>query len=464
LKDLHIRLLSFGLAAFGLTMAYYKAEHLGLPLRPGTDAPVWTVEARIKFTANGAVKTEFMLPRDPPGFWVLDEDFISSNFGLVTEGAGSNRKAKWAVRRATGAKALYYRLTLYEDPKANLERAGAKPPYPARPDYPEPKKSAIEAVLEQVRSESADIATFTQELLKRLSSDTNDENIDLLRDSAPTAAEWAQQVVEILAGARIPARLVWGLRLREGLRHGDLEPVLEVHNSREWLAFDPSTGRRGFPDKFLVWRVGDTPLVSITGGSGIRVEFSAASRMSDLVTVAQKRGRVMRGVDDAVQREHGDFRGAAADVEHHRPARFVHGQARADRGRHGLTNNLDAARAGAFGRLLDGATFDLGGADGHAHQHARGRFEHAIAMHLADEVLQHLLGVGEVGDDAVFHRADRVDVARSAAQHVLGFGADGDYDLAAAGVVVLHRDNGRLIEHDALVTDINEGIGRSQVD
>src|SRR3982751_3152561 len=31
-------------------------------------------------------------------------------------------------------------------------------------------------------------------------------------------------------------------------------------------------------------------------------------------------------------------------------------------------------------------------------------------------------------------------------------------------VIVLHRDNGRLIEHDALVTDVNEGIGRPQVD
>ena len=81
--------------------------------------------------------------------------------------------------------------------------------------------------------------------------------------------------------------------------------------------------------------------------------------------------RALSRVHDAVQREHGDFGSAAADVEHHRAARFVHGQARADRGRHGLTNYLHAARAGAFGRFLDGAAFDLRRADGHAHQHAR---------------------------------------------------------------------------------------------
>ena len=293
MRDLHVWLLSALLAAIGLVLAFYKVERLGLPLNPGTDAPVWTVEARIKLDAKGAVKAEFTLPDRPPGFWVLDEDFISSNFGLVIEGAATSRRAKWAIRRASGDKTLYYRLTLYQDDAANLERTGPTPPFPGRPDYPEPQKSAIEAVLDQVRSESADISTFTQELLIRLSSDSDDENIDLLRNSAPSPEQWAEQIVQILAGARIPARLVWGLRLYEGMRHGKLEPMLEVHNSSQWLAFDPATGRRGFPDRFLLWRVGNAPLVDVSGGDNVRVEFSAASRMSDIVSVAQQRGRAM---------------------------------------------------------------------------------------------------------------------------------------------------------------------------
>ena len=46
-------------------------------------------------------------------------------------------------------------------------------------------------------------------------------------------------------------------------------------------------------------------------------------------------------------------------------------------------------------------------------------------MHLADEVLDHLLRDFEIGDDAVAHRADRLDVAGRAAQHHLGVVADG---------------------------------------
>ena len=51
-----------------------------------------------------------------------------------------------------------------------------------------------------------------------------------------------------------------------------------------------------------------------------------------------------------------------------------------------------------------------------------------------------------------------------AAEHALGFGADGHDDLAATAGLVLHRDDGGLVEHDALVADVDERVGRAQVD
>jgi hypothetical protein len=85
-------------------------------------------------------------------------------------------------------------------------------------------------------------------------------------------------------------------------------------------------------------------------------------------------------------------------------------------------------------------------------------------VHLVDEVLQHLLGVGEVGDDAVLHGPDRSDVAGGAAEHVLRFDTDGDDDLAAPRRFVLDSHHGGLVQHDALAADIDQGVGRSQVD
>ena len=113
------------------------------------------------------------------------------------------------------------------------------------------------------------------------------------------------------------------------------------------------------------------------------------------------------GIDDAAERQHRDLGGAAADVDHHRAGRLGDRQAGADRRRHRLLDQEDPARAGALGRFLDGAALDRGRAGGHADDDLRAG-EAAAVVHLADEVLDHLLGDFEVGDDAVAHWPDRL--------------------------------------------------------
>ena len=85
---------------------------------------------------------------------------------------------------------------------------------------------------------------------------------------------------------------------------------------------------------------------------------------------------------------------------------------------------------------------------------------HLAVVGLLDEVVQHLLGVAEVGDDAVLHRLDGDDVARGAAEHLLGFLADG-LDLVGR---LVDGDDGGLVDDDALAVREDEGIGRAQVD
>jgi len=45
-------------------------------------------------------------------------------------------------------------------------------------------------------------------------------------------------------------------------------------------------------------------------------------------------------------------------------------------------------------------------------------------MNHLDELLEHLLGDGEIGDHAVFHRPDCFDVAGHLAEHLLGFASN----------------------------------------
>ena len=76
-----------------------------------------------------------------------------------------------------------------------------------------------------------------------------------------------------------------------------------------------------------------------------------------------------------------------------------------------------------------------------------GRGEAAAVVHLADEMLDHLLRDLEIGDHAVAQRADGGDVARRAAEHLLGLLADREHLLLAAHVG--DGDHARLGQHDA---------------
>ena len=115
--------------------------------------------------------------------------------------------------------------------------------------------------------------------------------------------------------------------------------------------------------------------------------------------------------------------------------------------------------------FLDRAAFDLGRAARHADDDARRRREHPRFVHHLDELLDHLLGDGEVGDDAVLHRADGLDVARHLAEHLLGFLADRLNGLLAVRAAFLaNRNDRRLVEDDALAAHVDQRVGRAEID
>ena len=86
-------------------------------------------------------------------------------------------------------------------------------------------------------------------------------------------------------------------------------------------------------------------------------------------------------------------------------------------------------------------------------------------MHLLDELLEHLLGDGKVGDDAVLHRTDDGDAAGGLAKHFLGFLADGlDGFFGVGAAFEADGDDRWLIEDDAAAAHVNERIRRAEVD
>ena len=269
-----------------LLILWLKVDRLHMPLTPGEESELWTVEARIDFSGrNAPARVEFRLPEDSDDFTRVSENFVSRSFGLALADVGDTRSAVWTRRRAEGDQSLFYRIQVYPEDGAFLTPSppGQVPPFPPVPDYPEPLASAIIDVLDRARDQSADIFSFTTQLIDIL-ADTSNENVKVIREARP-ANEWASLVTEILAGARIPSRVIYGVSLKEDFIEQPLITWIEVYNGQRWRGFDPDSGAIGYPERFLPWMrsEGEVLQTNSDGISNLGVRFSVSR-----VSVAQE--------------------------------------------------------------------------------------------------------------------------------------------------------------------------------
>ena len=288
MKHLHLPLLIMVLVAVSLSLFFYKVNVLKMPLLPAQEIPTWTVEASVKFSPTGGpVKAEFLIPAYTPGFTLLDESFISRGYGLTTESVGPNRVAIWTQRRPTGEQTVYYRMSVYanDDQPAPSEFPGPAP----LPDLSEPLQAAADALLEDIRSRSADIDSFSSLLVREVNQSSLNENVAAFLNRRPNEIDRINLIIDLLAGARIPARIVHGFRLGDQVQHAPLVPWIEYHNSREWMPIDPRTGQRGYPDSFLVWWVGDqTSAALVDRGKQVSIDWSISRSYQDAFSIAQQ--------------------------------------------------------------------------------------------------------------------------------------------------------------------------------
>ncbi len=281
---------SFGLMALGFSIFIYKHFYINIPLVSNQKTEVWILQAKLSFNGkNKPVKLSFHIPKNTPGFEKIDEDMISSRYGLAIEKREDNRIAEWAVRRGRKQESLYYRTTLTRSTQQQDDQWLSKPDFPEPPEYPEPYATAIQAVIDDVRSESADVFTYTRELLQRLNASETDENIKLLKQKYSNDSEWIKEIINVLKGVRIPAREVWGVDISKSSNDLSLIPMLQVYNGNKWALFDPKTAVSGMPKNFFIWMVGSDPMYQLTGGQDIDVKFSVTKSYEELINIIHQR-------------------------------------------------------------------------------------------------------------------------------------------------------------------------------
>jgi hypothetical protein len=282
----YVYVLAAFLTAIGLSVFFYKWQVLGFPISEDQERPVWTIESAIRFDSGpGTIKAQLHVPTLTPGFRMLNENSVSRGYGFSLNYGSGGREAQWTIRRADGAQAIYYRISVYEDP--SVDQADTIPPFPPRPVINEPLNTAVDVLVSDVRDRSADTASFTNELLRRLNDPSPDPNVELLLAGVRSEVEFVGVATTLLASARIPARVVRGFSLAGRQRNAALVSWLEVHDGDQWRYFNPATGEESLPDRFFVWWRGSEPLVNVEGGSNVQVDFAVQQNHLDAVAIAE---------------------------------------------------------------------------------------------------------------------------------------------------------------------------------
>jgi len=282
----YVLILAVLLTLAGLSLFVYKWRVLGFPLYENQETSVWTIESAISFDSGpGSIKVNLHIPTLTPGFRTLNENSESRGYGFNLNYGSGGREAQWAIRRADGRQTIYYRISVFEDPGS--EQADTTPPFPPPPAINEPFRTAVDVIVSEVREHSADTASFTTELLKRLNDPSPDPNVELLMSEVQSDADFVDVATMMLAVARIPARMVRGFELSGRQRSADLEPWLEIHDGDRWRFFNPTTGEENLPEHFFIWWRGNEQLVNVEGGSNLEVDFAIQEAHLNAVAIAK---------------------------------------------------------------------------------------------------------------------------------------------------------------------------------
>lgn len=259
-----------GLILLGLGTAWLRHTTMDIPFFAGEHRPVWLIEARVDFFANGEeVTVNLGLPFDPPGFRTFSEQAASPGYGWSVIEENYTRRGEWTKRQAQGAQTLYYKAQFV----GGLYASGVPDEPPAvRPvDWDGPLATASSQLLAQALSLSSSPRSLARELLKMLNDTSPDQNASLMLAGEPDKANLLEK---LLRQAGIPARVALGLYLEDARRHQTLTRMVEVYDKGQWVLFNPSTGAQGLPENLLLWHRGDESLIDVIGGSRSRISFS----------------------------------------------------------------------------------------------------------------------------------------------------------------------------------------------
>ncbi|MDY6855071.1 MAG: inactive transglutaminase family protein [Thermodesulfobacteriota bacterium] len=276
MNNRHLYILAIGLFVVGCGIFCYKTLVMRFPIRPQAQTDKWDVEVRISFVAhNKPVKVSLFIPRTTERHIIVDEGLISRGYGLTTKKTDGNRQAVWSIRKAKGLQILYYRAVVRQ--MGGKEAPPSQPPEFEVPYFEGPYMLAAESLVLEIQSSSADVETMVAELIKRINSPHESDNVSLLLGEKPSSQKKMEVAKEVLAKAGISARVAHGIQLQQLQRDAPLIHWLQVYEKDAWQSFDPVSGAKNISDDYLLWWRGPSPLVQVGKGSKLQTRISVSA-------------------------------------------------------------------------------------------------------------------------------------------------------------------------------------------
>lgn len=292
LSRVHIYVICGLLTVMAAGRMIYKASVLGYSLYPGKETSIWLVEAQVTFRADGGpVWVSLAAPNQSPGYKILDQDPAAAGYGFSKEDNNGIPRAIWTTRNAKGRQTLTYRLQVYDAVGSRDYVPAPPPPKPSPPAMEQQIKAAADEVLEEATKHSSGRLSFTAQLLRMINKDSPSQAVQVLLGETDYAKSPVRLTIDLLAMRGVPARLARGVQLEDGKRRQPLEELLEVYTQKGWTLFDPITGKRGLPPRFVLWQQGGESLLDIEGGSKSRISISVIRNIlpeEDLVKLRSK--------------------------------------------------------------------------------------------------------------------------------------------------------------------------------
>jgi hypothetical protein len=280
----HLYILAGLLAAIGGGFFFYKLFVFGFPLQPEERTDVWRVEVQIQFEADGGpAKVALFLPRRTGELNVVDQNFVSSGYGVTTEPQpGRGLLGVFSIREASGTQTLYYRAVLQS---SRVRDEKGRDPAPNLPplELEDAERVAAETVIRDARQQSSDARTLAPLIIKRLREARPGSEASFLLGPHPSDHRLMAVAVKLLRVANVPARFVNGISLAPERRDAHVVQWLEFYDNGRWHDIHSITAAPDARSTYLPWWRGEEPLVELTGGRQLQYKI-ATSRSYELAT------------------------------------------------------------------------------------------------------------------------------------------------------------------------------------